>query len=110
MAGAAIDDKLIQHITDTIVRHFHPRRIILFGSRARGEARPDSDVDLLAEMESDKTFYERGYELGKLFVLRDWCMDLLVFTPEELAERREWSFLKPIAEECKPLYERSDSA
>ncbi|MEK9163875.1 MAG: nucleotidyltransferase domain-containing protein, partial [Chloroflexota bacterium] len=30
-----------------IVTQFDPVRIILFGSRARGAARPDSDVDLL---------------------------------------------------------------
>ncbi len=30
-----------------IVERFHPRRIILFGSYARGDAGPDSDVDLL---------------------------------------------------------------
>lgn len=30
-----------------IVRRFHPSRIVLFGSQVRGDARPDSDADLL---------------------------------------------------------------
>lgn len=31
----------------TIVERFHPERIVLFGSRARGTPRPDSDADLM---------------------------------------------------------------
>jgi hypothetical protein len=38
---------VIQIMTDRIVRDFHPLRLILFGSHARGDARPESDVDLL---------------------------------------------------------------
>jgi len=34
-------------VTDAVVRDFHPQRIILFGSRAYGTPRPDSDVDLM---------------------------------------------------------------
>ena len=34
-------------MTEVIVREVHPAQIILFGSRARGEAGPDADVDLL---------------------------------------------------------------
>ncbi len=34
------------------MKRFHPRRIILFGSHARGEARWDSDVDLLVVLDS----------------------------------------------------------
>ncbi|MBM4047306.1 MAG: nucleotidyltransferase domain-containing protein, partial [Planctomycetes bacterium] len=41
-----MDDALIRDIVQKIVAAFHPRRIILFGSRARGEQRADSDVDL----------------------------------------------------------------
>ncbi len=33
-----------------IVHRFRPERIILFGSHARGDAGPDSDVDLLVVM------------------------------------------------------------
>ncbi|MGD0221310.1 MAG: nucleotidyltransferase domain-containing protein [Terriglobia bacterium] len=33
----------------TIVERFHPRRVILFGSHAGGDAQPDSDLDFLVE-------------------------------------------------------------
>jgi predicted nucleotidyltransferase len=106
MAPIAVDDKLLQQITDTIVEHFHPRRIILFGSRARDEARPDSDIDLLVEMESDKSFYERGAEVDMLFANRRWSMDLIVLTPEEL--RKEEAFpggvVRTAVREGKTLY------
>jgi predicted nucleotidyltransferase len=36
-----------------IVKHLNPRRVILFGSRARGEAHPDSDWDLLIIVDDD---------------------------------------------------------
>jgi uncharacterized protein len=40
----------IQELADNIARQFTPERIILFGSYARGDAGPDSDVDLLVVM------------------------------------------------------------
>jgi predicted nucleotidyltransferase len=36
-----------------VVDYFHPRRIVLFGSRARGESGPDSDIDLLVILDDD---------------------------------------------------------
>jgi len=40
----------IERMVRRIVRQFRPERVILFGSHARGEAGPDSDVDLLVVM------------------------------------------------------------
>lgn len=37
----------------SLIAHFHPRRIILFGSRAHGGARSDSDYDLLIIVDDD---------------------------------------------------------
>jgi uncharacterized protein len=37
----------IRRVVDQIVAQFEPRRVILFGSHATGQAGPDSDVDLL---------------------------------------------------------------
>ena len=42
-----INDIIISQITECIVKEVNPVRIILFGSLARGNAREDSDVDLL---------------------------------------------------------------
>lgn len=35
-----------------LATQYHIKNLRLFGSRARGDARPDSDVDLLADMEN----------------------------------------------------------
>ena len=40
-------------LLNRVVDYFHPRRIVLFGSRARGEAGPDSDIDLLVILDDD---------------------------------------------------------
>jgi len=40
-------------LLDPIVAYFKPQRVILFGSRARGEATCDSDIDLLVVVEDD---------------------------------------------------------
>lgn len=58
-------------LLDLVVAYFDPRRVILFGSRARGGAGPDSDIDLLVILDDDappamrtlKAGYEsrRGY-------------------------------------------------
>ncbi len=41
------EEALLHQMVETIVREVSPKTIILFGSRARGDARPDSDVDFL---------------------------------------------------------------
>ena len=40
-------------LLDPVVAYFRPRRVILFGSVARGEAGPDSDIDLLVILDDD---------------------------------------------------------
>jgi uncharacterized protein len=40
-------------VLDALVRRFDPVRVILFGSRARGDAGPDSDWDLMVVVDDD---------------------------------------------------------
>jgi uncharacterized protein len=53
-------------LLDPVVEYFKPQRVILFGSRARGEARRDSDIDLLVVVDDDtppeKLTWKAGYE------------------------------------------------
>jgi predicted nucleotidyltransferase len=41
------EEVLLLQLVQTIINEVAPETIILFGSRARGDARADSDVDLL---------------------------------------------------------------
>jgi predicted nucleotidyltransferase len=44
----------------SIVAELAPQRIILFGSRARGDAQPDSDIDLLVVLDDDVPLEKLG--------------------------------------------------
>jgi predicted nucleotidyltransferase len=86
-----------------------PDRIVLFGSRARGQARPDSDFDLLIIKESDQPRHRRAAPLYTK--LRDLPVEveIVVYTPEEVAD---WSqvpeaFVTTALREGKVLYERA---
>jgi predicted nucleotidyltransferase len=83
-----IDDALIEEITRKIVDAFHPRRVILFGSRARGDYHMDSDIDLFVEMESSDDPVDRFMKVNGLFKRRRWSMDLIVMTPDEVVQAR----------------------
>ncbi len=79
----------IDEIVRKIVEAFHPRRIVVFGSRAHGTAGPDSDIDLCVEMETALKPPHRRMAISKLFRPRHWAMDVLVYTPEEFAHMRD---------------------
>lgn len=101
------DPKLLKQVTQTIVERFQPRRIILFGSHARGEARPDSDLDLFIEMESSRRPPERAIEVSSVFGLRSWPLDVVVYTPDEVKRLRRvrGTLLSTIEREGTVLYE-----
>jgi len=81
--------KEIQKMVKRIARKFQPERIILFGSHARGEGGPESDVDLLVVMVLKGS--KRAARLKIRRVLRDIRVpkDIVVSSPEEFAWRKE---------------------
>ncbi|MEA1052832.1 nucleotidyltransferase domain-containing protein [Lamprobacter modestohalophilus] len=83
---------LLRRMVDIIVREADPEAIILFGSRARGDARPDSDIDLLViEREPFGPGRSRIKEAARLYrALGDVpaSKDLLVYSRDEVADRR----------------------
>ena len=82
-------DEAIDEIVRRIVEAVHPDKIILFGSHARGEAGPDSDVDLLIVAPSDEPNYERTGRLYSLLGGVGVSKDILWATPEELEYWRD---------------------
>ena len=55
-ASKPLTPAVLEEIVRRIVEVAQPERVILFGSAARGEMGPDSDVDLLVEFERPPTF------------------------------------------------------
>jgi predicted nucleotidyltransferase len=98
----------IEQIRERLVMELNPLRIVLFGSRARGEHGPDSDVDLFIVMDSAKSFYERSAHVSSLFRPRDWSLDAFVFTPQEVQEDsgRNGTLVELVEREGKVIYER----
>jgi len=99
---------LLEQVTRTIVERFHPKRIVLFGSHARGDAGTDSDLDVFIEMQTTRRPPERAIEVSAAFGLRPWPLDIVVYTPEEVQRLRGVSgtLLSVIEKEGKVLYEQ----
>ena len=98
----------VEEITRRIAQAFRPRRIVMFGSRARGDTRADSDLDLMVEMETHNPPAQRVRVIDALFGLRRWAMDLVVYTPQEVETQRQYrnSLIRVIESEGKVLYEQ----
>lgn len=98
----------VDQIVQRIVRAFDPRRIMVFGSRSRGDGNPGSDVDLFVEMETELNPPMRRQAISRLFGLRDWAMDVVVYTPDEVSRLKNvvGTLLYTIEREGRLLYEK----
>jgi predicted nucleotidyltransferase len=103
---AEVEEK-IQEMVRRIVEGFDPERIILFGSWARGDAGPDSDVDLLVVMETESK-HEAAVQILVTLDVMGIPKDVIVVTPEEFERRKEivGSIAYPAHHEGRLLYER----
>ena len=81
------DETLLQKMVETIVREVSPETIILFGSRARGDARSDSDIDLLVvEKEPFSPQRSRRKEAARLYMAlmdTEISKDILLYSRDE---------------------------
>ena len=82
---ASDTDTVVATMVKRIAAQFDPERILLFGSRARGDARDWSDVDLLVVMPDGTDRREAALEM--LGVVGDLpvAKDIVVTTPDHIA-------------------------
>ena len=108
MADSAAQQK-IEEMVRRIVERFHPDQIVLFGSYARGEAGPDSDVDLLVVMPVSGSKRKVAVQIDLALAGMGLPKDVIVVTPEEVARLRDivGTIVYPAVREGKVLYERA---
>ncbi|WP_374689289.1 nucleotidyltransferase domain-containing protein [Promineifilum sp.] len=93
---------------ERVMREADPLRIILFGSWARGTARPDSDLDLLVVLPNVENKRQATVRLLRALNGLPISKDVVVTTPEEIARRGNvvGDVLRPALREGVIIYER----
>ena len=101
-------ERIIDQMVFRIVERFDPERIILFGSAGRGEAGPDSDVDLLVVMPIRGSRREKAVEIGVAVNDIPVPKDIFVTTPEDFEWRKDivGTIERPAAREGRLVYAR----
>jgi uncharacterized protein len=106
-AGRGISERALRclpEMTRRIADRFSPSRIILFGSQARGEAGPLSDIDLLVVFDADGDRRERRVAIRTALADLIVDKDILVVTEQEAASPRAGSIISTALTEGVPLY------
>jgi len=101
----------IEDIVQSIVEIAHPRRVVLFGSHARGDARPDSDVDLMVEIDAEPDPRGREAAIRSLWRHEAWSVDPKVYSTAWVERMRDdpGTLLYTIVREGKVLYTRPET-
>ena len=99
-----IPQKVIDQVVEQIMEKFKSQKIILFGSYARGDFRPESDVDLLVATETLLKETKQSIVILRYLNVM-FGLGLIVYTPIHLKERVEMNdwFVRDILEEGKVL-------
>lgn len=102
-----VDETLLEQIVRRILTVGSPQKIVLFGSRARGDYQSDSDIDLLIIEESSLPRFKRSSRYRKALIGLFPAKDIVVWTANEV---KEWqgvsnAFITTILDEGKVIYE-----
>ena len=114
MAGEAMNERrtIAQKTLDDIIRRIvevaHPEKIILFGSAARGEMGPNSDVDLLIIKKGADVLDLMG-QIYRNLHRAGAAVDAIVVTPEDVERFKDSHALviKPALREGRVVYAAS---
>jgi predicted nucleotidyltransferase len=95
----------LEEIVRRIVAAADPEQIIMFGSAARGEMRPDSDIDLLV-IKANVHRLATTHAIRRALRGVDYAVDLVVATPEDVERyRHTWHLVfEPALREGQQVY------
>lgn len=105
-----IRDELLQAIKERLVSSFHPSKIILFGSQARGTADDRSDADILVICLFEGKRRQLMLEMDRALRGLKLARDIVILTPEEFERDRHipGTIARPAWREGKVLYETTE--
>jgi len=99
MTKRTINKKIVsiinQYRKELEARGIKVKKILLYGSYARGKARKDSDIDLVVISDDFKNMdlFERHSLLGRARVNISHPMEILGYTEEEISRQKKGSFI-----------------
>jgi len=99
---------VIKTLVSHIVAQFNPEMIILFGSYAYGNPRPESDIDFLVVMDTPEGELETSVAIKKSLPPHAFGIDILARSSAVIKKRQaqgDW-FLREVVAKGKILYER----
>jgi predicted nucleotidyltransferase len=89
MVDTRLDDPILTEMVTRLRAVFEPERIYLFGSHARGDAKPESDYDLLIVLPSSPLpRYRREQVAFRALAGMGVSKDILVLTRAEFDRQR----------------------
>lgn len=99
-------EKELRRIRDILIRKYHPRKIIVFGSITSGKIHDYSDLDVVVIKQTKKRIYDRIGEVVKLCD-PEIAVDFIVYTPDEFQQmQEEESFIREeMVKNGKVIYE-----
>ncbi len=102
-----VAEQVLEEATRRLVERFHPGRIILFGSQARGTADARSDVDLLVICAVEGDRGDLALAMDRALRGLGLARDIVVLTPEEFEMDRHipGTIARPAWQEGKVLYD-----
>ena len=100
------DPQAIDELVRRIVEAVHPRRVILFGSAARGEMGPNSDLDVLVIMPDGTHRRRTAQEVYRRMWGFGFAKDIVVVTESDVREHgtNPYMIIKNALEEGRELY------
>ncbi len=82
-ASFQIEPSILEDVVSRLLQAGNPEKIILFGSQARGDATPESDLDLLIVDDSGLPKYDNTVRYLKALKKLGYPKDVLVCTPQD---------------------------